>query len=136
PFAAARDGNFPAVFGRLHETRRFPHVSLLAMAGVAAVCCFFSLADVIAALVVLRILLQFGLQHVGVMRLRRLKPEMKRPFRMWLYPLPPVLALLGFAYVVVSRVKSGREVLLAVVVALVATVVFVVWGASGKALRA
>jgi amino acid transporter len=124
PFAAARDGNFPEVFGRLHAKRRFPHVSLLAMAAVAAVCCFFSLADVIAALVVLRILLQFGLQHVGVMRLRRLRPEMKRPFRMWMYPLPPVLALLGFAYVVVSRVKSGREVLLAVVVAGVGTLVY------------
>jgi amino acid transporter len=126
PYAAARDGNFPAVFGKLHRTKKFPHVSLLAMAGVAAVCCFFSLAEVIAALVVLRILLQFGLQHVGVMRLRRLKPEMKRPFKMWLYPLPPVLALLGFAYLVVSRVNSASQVALAVVVALVGTAVFLI----------
>jgi hypothetical protein len=43
---------------------------------VAVVCCFFSLADVIAALVVLRILLQFLMQHVGVIWLRRTQPEL------------------------------------------------------------
>jgi len=101
-------------------------VSLLALAGVACCFCFFSLGDVIAALVVLRILLQFGLQHVGVMALRWKQPEMPRPFRMWLYPLPPLLALAGFGFLVVARVGFGREVLLAAVVAVVGTVVFVV----------
>jgi amino acid transporter len=125
PFAAARDGNFPAAFGRLHRTRGFPVVSLLVLAGAACVFCFFSLADVIAALVVLRIVLQFGLQHVGVMVLRVRSPEMRRPFRMWLYPLPPLLALLGFGYIVFSRPNFLRELALATVVAAVGTVVFV-----------
>jgi amino acid transporter len=124
PFAAARDGNFPAVFGRLHPTRGFPYVALLFLAGMACLFCFFSLADVIAALVVLRILLQFGLQHVGVMVLRVRRPEMPRPFRIWLYPLPPLLALAGFGYIVVSRPNFRRELLLAAVVAVLGTVVF------------
>jgi amino acid transporter len=130
PFAAARDGNFPAVFGRLHPTRGFPYVSLLVLAGMACVFCFFSLADVIAALVVLRILMQFGLQHVGVMVLRMRRPEMRRPFRMGLYPLPPLLALVGFAYIVVSRPNFRRELVLAGFVAVVGTIVF-----AGRALR-
>ena len=124
PFAAARDGNFPAVFGRLHPTRGFPYVSLLTLAGAACLFCFFSLADVIAALVVLRILLQFGLQHVGVMVLRVRRPEMPRPFRIWLYPVPPLLALAGFGYIVVSRPNFRRELLLAGFVAVAGTVVF------------
>jgi len=124
PFAAARDGNFPAAFGKLHPTRGFPYVSLLVLAGMACVFCFFSLGDVIAALVVLRICLQFGLQHVGVMVLRRRKPDMPRPFRLWLYPLPPILALAGFTYIVISRPNFGREVILAAVVAALGTVVF------------
>ena len=98
PFAAAREGGFFAVFGKLHPTRGFPYVSLLALAGVACLACFFSLGDVVAALVVIRILLQFLLQHVGVMVLRRTQPDLPRPFRLWLYPLPPVLALVGFLY--------------------------------------
>jgi amino acid transporter len=136
PFAAARDGNFPAVFGRLHPTRGFPYVSLLALAGVACLFCFFSLADVIAALVVLRIVLQFALQHIGVMVLRVRRPEMPRPFRLWLYPLPPILALLGFGYIVFSRPNFARELLLAAVVAAAGTLVFLIRAASTSARRA
>jgi amino acid transporter len=128
PYAAARDGNFPAVFGRLHPTRGFPYVSLLTLAGVACVCCFFSLGEVIAALVVVRIVTQFSLQHVGVMLLRKRRPEMQRPFRMWLYPLPPIVALVGFAYIVFVRRGSATDLMLAGAVVLVGTAVYVLRG--------
>jgi amino acid transporter len=125
PFAAARDGNYFRVFGRLHP-KGFPHVSLLVL-GAAAICfCFFSLADVIAALVVLRILLQFLMQHIGVIYLRRSRPEMVRPFRIWLYPLPPLLAIAGFIYILVERANFQREVLGAGVLIVVGTVVYTV----------
>jgi amino acid transporter len=131
PYAAARDGNFFAIFGRVHR-RGFPNVSLLALGAAAACFCFFSLADVIAALVVLRILLQFLLQHVGVIYLRRTQPEMKRPFRMWLYPLPPLLAICGFIFVVISRPNFFREVAGAMVVVLLGTAVYLVREMAGK----
>ena len=125
PYAAARDGNFVRMFGRVHR-RGFPSVSLLAL-GAAAVCfCFFSLADVIAALVVLRILMQFLLQHVGVIYLRRTQPEMKRPFRVWLYPVPPLLAIAGFVYMVAARthVAGFREIVGAAVVVALGTAAY------------
>jgi amino acid transporter len=115
PFAAARDGNFFKGLGRLHKGG-FPHVALLWLGGAAALFCFFSLGEVIAALVVLRILVQFGAQHVGVMAMRRRDPGRLRPFRMWLYPLPPVLALVGFGWILVGRVNFARELRLAVLV--------------------
>jgi amino acid transporter len=124
PFAAARDGNFPAIFGKLHPTRGFPYISLLVLAGAACVFCFFSLADVIAALVVLRIVLQFSLQHIGVMVLRIRRPDLPRPFRLWFYPLPPLLALAGFGYIVFSRPNFHRELLLAAVVTVIGTFIF------------
>ena len=132
PYAAARDGNFPRVFGRLHPTRGFPYVSLLTLAGVASVCCFFSLKHVIEALVVVRIVMQFSLQHVGVMLLRKKRPGMKRPFRMWLYPLPPIVALVGFAYIVFVRRGSAVGLMIAGAVVLVGTVVFLVRGSGGR----
>ena len=98
PYAAARDGNFFRIFARLDPTRNFPYISLLTLASAAALFCFFSLADVIAAMVVLRLLLQFITQHIGVMLLRRTEPDLPRPFRLWLYPLPPLLSLAGFTY--------------------------------------
>src|SRR6266566_3425782 len=66
PYAAALDGNFFRQFARVHPRHRFPYVSLLALGAVAAGFCFLSLADVIAALVVIRIMLQFLIQAVGV----------------------------------------------------------------------
>ena len=81
--------------------------------------CFVSLGELIAALVVLRTLVQFLLQHVGVMALRRRQPDLKRPFRIWLYPLPPVLAMLGFAYILLARPHFERELGMAVVVVIV-----------------
>jgi amino acid transporter len=115
PYAAARDGNFFRVFGRLHRGG-FPHISLLALSGMAVLFCFFSLSDVIAALVVLRILVQFLMQHIGVMILRKTQPGIRRPFRIWLYPAPPLLAMLGFLYILVERVNFARELALAGIV--------------------
>lgn len=110
PFAAARDGNYFRVFARVHPRHKFPYVSLLVMGAIAALFCFFRLADVIAALVVIRIIVQFLAQIVGVMVLRVRRPELPRPFRMWLYPLPALVALGGFVYVLISRNNFLKEV--------------------------
>ncbi len=115
PYAAARDGNFFRALGKIHRGG-FPHISLLWLGAAAALFCFFSLGEVIAALVVLRILVQFVAQHVGVLWMRRTQPARKRPFRMWLYPLPPLLALVGFGWILVGRVHFARELRLAVLV--------------------
>jgi amino acid transporter len=125
PYAAARDGNYFRVFGRLHR-KGFPYVSLLVL-GAAAICfCFFSLADVIAALVVLRILLQFLMQHVGIIYWRLSQPKMKRPFRIWLYPLPPLLAIAGFVYILIERANFQRELVGAGVVIAVGAALYMV----------
>lgn len=124
PYAAAAEGNFFRIFARLHPTRKFPYVSLLTLAVAAALFCFFSLADVIAALVVLRLLLQFLTQHIGVIFLRRTQPNLPRPFRLWAYPFPPLLALAGFTYILFARPNFTRELLLAGVVILLGLTLF------------
>src|SRR5579884_2295073 len=116
PYAAALDGNYFKVFARVHPTYRFPHISLLALGGAGLLFCFFSLADVISALVVIRILLQFILQAIGIIVLRIRRPEMRRPFRMWLYPLPALLAILGFTYIVIERKDFLKEIRYAAVI--------------------
>lgn len=114
PFAAARDGNFPAIFGRLHPRLRVPIASLLTLSAVTVLCCLFRLQEVIASLVVLRILFQFLLQGVAVLlpHHRRERTEPGR-FRMPLYPLPTLAALAGFVFILVSRPKIFAELRLA-----------------------
>jgi amino acid transporter len=124
PYAAAVDGDYFKVFARVHPKHRFPYVSLLVMGGVAAACCFLKLGDVITGLVVIRISVQFLAQIVGVVVLRIRRPEMPRPFRMWLYPLPAILAFSGFLYVLIMRKKSMQSIWIAGVLVLVGLMIY------------
>jgi amino acid transporter len=99
PYAAAREGYFFKAFARLHPTHAFPHVSLLVLGVLSIVSSFFSLGLVIDALIATRILVQFIGQIGGVMLLRRRTPTMSQPFRMWLYPVPALIAFLGWLFI-------------------------------------
>ncbi len=124
PYAASLDGNYFKIFSKVHPKHKFPYVSLLFMGGIAALFCFFRLADVIAALVVIRILVQFLAQIVGVIVLRQTRPEFPRPFRMWLYPLPALIAIVGFVYVMLMRPNFQKEVKYAAVLIILGLIVY------------
>ena len=110
PYAAAVDGDYFKSFSRVHPVHRFPNVSLLVLGGLAAFFCLFRLQDVIAALVVIRLMIQFLAQTVGVMVFRIRRPDFPRPFRMWFYPLPALVALFGFLYVLIMRNDFTKEI--------------------------
>jgi amino acid transporter len=125
PYAAAKDGNFFSVFGRLHPTKNFPHVSLLLIGGLAIAFSFFPLVNVINGLLATRILVQFIGQIGALVWLRRKAPEMPRPFRMWFYPIPAAVALAGWAFLFWTNDTITR--LYAMGVILVGMVSFLVW---------
>jgi amino acid transporter len=93
---------------------------------VALLFCFLSLADVITALVVIRILLQFLMQAIGVIVLRIRRPDLPRPFRMWLYPVPALAASLGFIFVLISRRDFMKEVRYAIVIVLIGLIIYLI----------
>jgi len=103
PYAAAIDGNFFSVMGKLHPTKGFPHISLLWLGGTAFVfSLLFRLSDVISAILAMRILVQFIGGAVGVMILRKRIGEANLPFKMWLYPLPAVIAIVLWFSIMLS----------------------------------
>jgi amino acid transporter len=99
PYAAARDGGFFKVFGQLHPAKSFPHLSLVVMGLIAIACSFLPLGAVIDALLITRILVQFIGQIFAVMLLRERAPHLARPYRIWLYPLPALVALVGWIFI-------------------------------------
>ncbi len=99
PYAAAKDGYFFKVFARLHATGGFPWVSLVVLGVLSILAGFVSLGMVIDALITTRILVQFVGQIGALTLLRSRAPDMPRPYRMWLYPLPSLVALLGWIFV-------------------------------------
>lgn len=110
PFAAASDGRFFRVFARLHPTKNFPSFSVAFIGLTSALACLLNLEVLINALIVIQVLIQFIAQIVAVTLIRRNRPHLHRPFRMPLYPLPSIIALLGWLYILVA---SGLRYIIA-----------------------
>ncbi|HKV05561.1 MAG TPA: APC family permease [Candidatus Acidoferrales bacterium] len=111
PYAAALDKNFFSIFARLHPTKHFPYISLVALGAAALLfSLLFSLISVIRAILAMRCIIQFIGQGVGLIALRRRWGSERLPFRMWLYPLPVAAAILGWIGIFIS---TGRTPMLA-----------------------
>lgn len=106
PFAAARDGFFFDWLKAIHPKKHFPHYSLLLVGGITCIASLLDLGFIIAATLSSRILIQFLGQIIGLTLLRKDNPELKRPFKMWLYPIPSIIAFIGFSFIFIS---SGIE---------------------------
>ncbi|HXN75954.1 MAG TPA: amino acid permease [Gemmatimonadaceae bacterium] len=130
PFAAAESGYFFRVFGRLHPTKDFPYISLLVLGAISIVAGYFSLGTVIDALIVTRILVQFMGQAFGLILLRRQQPDMPRPYRMWLYPLPALVALAGWVFVFATT--QVEVILFGVGVLALGCLAFLLWSWNTK----
>jgi len=126
PYAAALDGNYFKAFAKVHPVYRFPHISLLALGVAGAAFCFLRLRDAIAALVVIRLILQFLVQAIGSIVLRIRQPELPRPFRMWLYPLPALGAIAGFLFILFKRENALKEVRYAAVILITGLAIYII----------
>ncbi|NYF91052.1 APC family permease [Tunturiibacter empetritectus] len=124
PFAAARDGNFPSWFGVVHPKYRVPTHSLLTLGGITLMCCIFRLQEVITTLVVIRILFQFLLQGTAVLLPKHRLARKTQGFRMPLYPLPVLLALSGFVFILFSRPNFLREMRTAELILVAGSIVY------------
>ena len=123
PYEAAIDGNFFRIFARLHPRGRFPHVSLVALGIIASLFASLgSLRVVIPSLIATRVLIQYLPQTVGFFLLRARAPGLARPFRMWFYPVPGCISILGWLYVLATAARNS--LLFAVAVLVVGTAAY------------
>jgi amino acid transporter len=125
PYAAANDGYFFKAFGRLHPTKAFPYISLIVVGAASIVCSFFSLGLVIDALITTRILVQFIGQIGALTLLRRRGGTSAGTYRMWLYPLPSLIALAGWIFVFAT--SDVQVILFGLVTLVLGIFVFGVW---------
>jgi len=100
PYSAAVDGKFFSIFAKIHPKKSFPHISLLILGGTAFIfSLLFRLSDVITAIIVMRILVQFVGQSIGVILLRYRKTSIELSFKMWLFPVPAVIGIIVWLFV-------------------------------------
>jgi len=129
PYAAARDGNFIRFFARLHPTKNFPHVALLAIGGISVVLVllFDGLRIVVASILTLRILVQFIGQAVGLLLYHRRNPHARFPFRMVLYPMPALVAIALWVWLFAVRPPEAIAMGVGVLGAGVVAYILVAW---------
>jgi amino acid transporter len=125
PYGAALAGHFFRPVAAVHPHHRIPHISLLLVGGFTLLWSFFDLGNVITALIVTRILEQFVAQIIGLIILRITRPDLPRPFRVWLYPLPCGLALAGWLYVYFTA--GWLYVLLGLVTLIAGLAAYLIW---------
>ncbi|MEU6491042.1 APC family permease [Streptomyces sp. NPDC046984] len=115
PYDAARDRVFFRPYARLHAKHRFPTLGLATMGVITAIGFLIGrhtdLATLIQLLTTVMVLVQALAQIVAVTVLRARQPALRRPYRMWLYPVPSVLALVGWLviYGYADKNSPGRH---------------------------
>jgi amino acid transporter len=123
PFAAASQGEFFSVFAKVHPTKGFPHISLVLLGIVSACACLLSLDTLISLVIVIQTMVQFLAQCVAVVLLRGHRGRQNVPtFRMPLYPLPVLIAFMGWLLILIS--SGVRNIALALAVALAGIATF------------
>lgn len=103
PYAAAVDGNFFRPFAKLHPTKNFPYISLIVLCALGFVfSLLFRLVDVINSILAMRIIVQFIGQAVGLVLLRKKFGKKDLPFKMFLFPIPVIISIAIWIFLLIS----------------------------------
>ncbi len=125
PYNAARDRLFFRAFERMHPRYHFPYIALLVMGVITAIGSFFDLTTVISMLLAVSVLVQSVAQVVALTVLRRRQPDLRRPYREWLYPVPSLIALAGWLYVYFS--SGALPIILSLIWIAAGGITFLIW---------
>jgi APA family basic amino acid/polyamine antiporter len=106
-FAQARDGMFLPAFARVHPRYHTPHISILLFGAWSALLALTGTYETLASYAMYAAWIFYGLTSLGVMVMRRRRPDLARPYRMWGYPLTLLLfAAVAFGFVVNTVVAT------------------------------
>lgn len=135
-YAMARDRLFPEPLARVHPVHRVPHVSIIFQAILSIVLAVFFTFEQLSSYVVLASWAAYGLTGLGLLRLRRLRPDLDRPFRVPGYPFVPITFLvLSTAFVLYLFVDAAiRDAGEAAVLGVPVTFVFLLGNVAVMAL--
>ena len=125
PFEAARDKVFLPVFGKLHPKLKLPTAGVLTMGAITMIGSLFTLTNIINAAVATLVIIQSLAQVAAIVVLRRRQPTLVRPYRQWLYPLPTIVALIGWVYIYISA--SWLSIGLSVCWILIGAIAFLIY---------
>ena len=105
-YTMSRDGLLPKVFGQVHPKHQTPYVGTIVVGIAACLLAGLMPLSVLGELVSMGTLVAFATVCLGVLVLRRTRPELHRPFRV---PMAAVICPLGFLSCMFLFFQSFRE---------------------------
>lgn len=94
-FALGRDRHFPEAFARLHPKYQTPHIALFICAGLVVLLSGLGVVRFLASVSSFGYLVAIGIVNYAVIALHRRMPNLRRPFKVMLYPLTPVMGVIA-----------------------------------------
>ncbi len=95
PYAMARDDLFFQFANRIHPSFRTPSGSLIFLGSIAALLALSGTYEELYSLFVFAVWIFFALTAIALLRLRKIDPNLFRPYRAWGYPLTPLIFLIA-----------------------------------------
>jgi amino acid transporter/Trk K+ transport system NAD-binding subunit len=92
-YALGRDRHFPAFFAKLHHRYQTPHIALLVCTGFVVLFSSSGVVKFVASVSDFGYLMGLGIVNFAVVALHRRMPNLRRPFRVALFPLIPILGV-------------------------------------------
>jgi len=94
-YALGRDGHFPRIFSRLHTRFKTPHIALFVCATLVTVFGATGIVNILASASSFGYLVAIGIVNYAVIALHNKMPNLRRPFKVILYPVVPVLGIIS-----------------------------------------
>lgn len=101
-FAMSRDGLLPRIFSRSHPRYGTPYRSTVVLGAIVALVSGFTSIDELAELVNIGTLFAFVVVAIGVVLLRRSRPDLPRSFRTPWVPVVPMLSVLASLWLMLN----------------------------------
>ena len=131
--AMSKDGLLPRWAGVIHPRFKTPHISTIVTGIAVALAAGLTPIGTLGTLVSIGTLLAFVIVSIGVIVLRRTRPDLPRPFRMPMVPLLPALSALVALILMAGLPRATWERLIVWMVA--GLVFYVVYGYRRSKLR-
>ncbi len=132
-FAQARDGLFFRKFGEIHPRFRTPAFAVLMQSAWSSILLLTGSFEVLISYAMFSIWVFYALSTAAVIVLRRKYPDRPRPYRMWGYPVTPLLFLATALWFLINTLieKPGPS-LTAVAIMLLSVPVYLLWTRAAR----
>ena len=134
PYTMACEGKMPfsKVFSKLNKNG-VPVNATWLVVGLAVLYSLTGQFNLLSDLAMFTIWIFYTMLFIGVIKLRKTKPNMVRPYKVPLYPIIPMVATLGGVFIVISTlISQPQNAMLGIVITLIGLPVYSIMNKKNK----